>query len=82
MGRKFSRYKEAVYRAQVQEEARESQTRREASAETARFAESYLGTPEQVAGTGPFAVDPRVASYMRRYDQSTPQRGRRLGRGD
>lgn len=69
MGKTHRKIRQIQLQEGAQENLREAEEQRRRQNETRRYLAAYLGTDEQVAGSGRFAdVDPRVFDYTARYD--------------
>ncbi len=73
MGKRHAAAQAGIARAQAEEVVRESEARRESAERERQLLTSYLGTEEQVAGTGRFGASPDVLKYTSRFsiDQRT-----------
>ncbi len=67
MGKRHAAAQAGIARAQADEVLRESESRRESAERERQLLTSYLGTEEQVAGTGRFGTAPETLKYASRY---------------
>ena len=68
MGKRHAAALSAISRGQAEEEVREAETRRATSERERQLLSSYLGSPDQVAGTGEFSgASPDTLKYTQRY---------------
>jgi hypothetical protein len=67
MGRRHASAQAGVARAQADEAIREAEARRESAERERQLLTSYLGSADQVAGTGRFSAQPEVLKYTQRY---------------
>lgn len=67
MGRKHAAAQAGIARAQAEEQVREAENRRAAAEEERQLLTSYLGSEDQVNGTGRFDVNPDVLRFTQRF---------------
>lgn len=68
MGKRHAAAQAGIARAQADEAVREAESRRRSAEEERQLLTSYLGTRDQVAGTGRFSVNPETLKYTQRYN--------------
>lgn len=67
MGKRHAAANAGLERAKADEAIRESESRRTSAERERQLLTSYLGSQEQVAGTGRFGVTPEALKYTQRY---------------
>jgi hypothetical protein len=83
MGKRHAAAQSGIARAQADESVREAEARRQSAERERQLLTSYLGTEEQVAGTGRFNVSPDTLKYTQRYavDERTLSEIQQAGQG-